>query len=371
MHKRLLICFLMVMLVAQGIFSGSSQAAGFYTDVRGHWAEQEIEELANLGIVKREGAQPFYPDRPITRGEALVMLNRAFESVYGPLARPERKKNIDHRYPLHGEVEQLLANVRAMYQIETRNASDFDPGDRMLYYLHVAESGQLMRKPQKENPDWWLPAHAFQRALTREEASMLLFHVLSPQKYRGIDIRPEDAKAYFNSFYEWKQPSNYRDTFSPYATAIREFGLFANPQEFYPYEVMTRAQYATVLTRLLEYYKRDAAAQFKGNNERLKNIATIYLRAASLAQENKDEARLATYFSDSALEKLSSFPFVPKHTEHQSISVRQDDGIDKNLIVTGTYRDNANGTYQIEYVFSADAKQVFGRKITNVNYKQR
>lgn len=369
MYQRILFCFLILLLVAQSAFSGSVQAAGFFTDTRGHWAEDEIDDLARLGILKGDGTHHFYPNRPITRGEAIVMLNRVFESVYGPLAKPERKPKIDYRYPLRGEIEQLLTNVRAMYQVETRFLSDYDPGDRMLYYLHVAESGQLMKKPQKENPDWWLASEAFQRALTREEASMILFHVLSPQKFRGINIRPQDAKSYFNSFYEWKQDSYYRDTYSPYATAIREFGLFANPREFGPYQVMTRAQYAVVLKRLHDYYQRDAAAQFRASNERQKNIAIVYLRAASLACEENDEARLSRYFSQEALNKMSSFAFIPKHTEHVSISAKQDES-NKNLVVTGTYRDNANGSYQIEYIFSPDVDSPFGQKITAIRYIQ-
>jgi hypothetical protein len=361
----------MVMLVAQGAFAGGAQALGYFTDTRGHWAEDQINHLASLGILKGDGTKPFYPDRPISRGEALATLNRVFEAVYGPLAMPERKANIDYRYPLRWEIEQLLTNMKAMYQIETRYRSDYDPGDRMLYYLFVAESGQHMRKQQKENPDWWLSSTAFQRAMTREEGSMILFHLLAPQKFRGINIAPEDAKSYFNSFYEWKQDSYYRDTFSPYASAIREFGLFADPKEFSPYQVMTRAQYAMVLSRLLDYYQRDAAAQFKASTERQKTIATVYLRAASFANEKKDESRLSAYYTSDALEKLSSFPFIPKHTEHVSLSVKQDDSMGKNLIVTGTYRDNANGTYEIKYFFSPDEESVFGRKITNVQYTEK
>ena len=372
--KRILFCFLMALFAAQSTFSGSVQAAESFSDTNGHWAENEIKELAELGILRGDGTKRFYPDYPISRGEAIAMLNRVFESVYGPIAKPERKLNIDYRYPLRWEIEQLLTNVRAMYQIETQYTSDYDPGDRMLYYLHVAESGQLMKKPQKENHDWWLHTEAFQRALTREEASMILFHLLSPQKFRGIDIKPGDAKSYFNSFYEWKQDSYYRDTFSPYATAIREFGLFSNPLEFQPYQVMTRAQYAVVLKRLLDYYKRDAAAQFKASIQRQKNVATVYLRAATLACEVKDEARMNAFFSGDALRKLESFPFVPKHFEHRNIAAKLDADNSKNLLVTGTYRDNANGTYQIEYIFSPDPEQPdnpFGYRITAVQYTQK
>ncbi|RNB77915.1 S-layer homology domain-containing protein [Brevibacillus panacihumi] len=370
--KRILFCFLMLLLVAQNALTGSASAQSPYMDIRGHWAQDDIEYLANLGILKGDGRQSFYPDKHISRGEAIALLNRVFESVYGPLAKPERKGNLDYRYNSRWEIEQLLANLRALYRIETGIVTDYDPGDRMLYYLYLAESGKLMRKPEKDNPEWWLSSTALQRPLTREEASMVLFHMMTPQKFRGINIKPEDAKSYFTSFYEWKQDSYYRDTYSPYATAISEYGLFGASDEFNPYEYMTRAQYAVVLTRLHSFYERDVVNQFTGpSNARHVKAAQAYLAAASLAYEKNDQARLSKFFDSSILKKWSDFPFKPKHTEHINLTARIDEGNKKKLIVVGQYKDNANGTYQIEYVFEADEYSPFGRRLVNVIYKQK
>lgn len=366
--KRILFCFLMVLLVAQGAFTGSASAQSSFNDTRGHWAQDDIEYLASLGIIKGNGSQ-FHPDKPISRGEAIAMLNRVFESVYGPIAKPERKNNLDYRYGPRWEIEQLLTNLRAMYRVETNGVSDYDPGDRMLYYLFLADSGKLMRKQEKDNPDWWLSATAMQRPLTREEASMVLFHMMAPQKFRGINIKPEDAKSYFTSFYEWKQDSYYRDTYSPYATGINEFGLFGKSDVFDPYAVMTRAQYAVVLTRLHNYYERDVVQSFTGlNNTRQVKAANVFLRAASLAYENNNQAAVSKYFEPSVLKKWSSFPFIPKHTEHVSFTAKLDESNNKNLLVLGQYKDNANGFYQIEYVFAADEYSPFGRKLINIIY---
>lgn len=103
MMKRFALCFLMALLLVQGIWTGGAHAAGVFDDTQGHWAEQQIEELANLGIVKRNSKHAFYPNNPITRGEALALLNRVFETAYGSLEQPQRKNNLDHRYLLRGK----------------------------------------------------------------------------------------------------------------------------------------------------------------------------------------------------------------------------------------------------------------------------
>lgn len=368
MIKRILFCILMALLVTQSGFAAGATAAGGFADTRGHWAQQEIDYLAKLGILKGNGKQPFYPDKPISRGEALAMLNRVFESVYGPVAKPARKNNLDYRYPLRWEIEQLLTNMRAMLQIETGLVGDYDPGDRMLYYLFLADSGQLIKEPEKENPDWWLSDYSLKKPLSREEASLLLFHVLAPQKFRVANIKPEDAGAYFTSYYSWKQDSYYHDTHSPYATAIREFNLFSSVRMFGPAETLTRAQYAIVLKRLHDFLQKDATIQFGHTGARQQKIATVYLRAASLAYEAKNKARLSAYFSPSVLKNLSKQPFVPKHAEHVGITVRVDDSDSRKLWVTGRYMDAANGAYQIEYLFEPDESSVFGREITAMVY---
>jgi hypothetical protein len=371
MEKRIAFCFLMALLIAQSIFAGSASAAGAFTDTRGHWAQKQIDELAGLGILKGNGKQPFYPDKPISRGEAIAMLNRVFESVYGPVAKPVRKNNLDYRYPLRWEIEQLLTNMRTMLQIETGIYGDYDPGDRMLYYLYIANSGLLIKKPEKENPDWWLSAASLQRPLSREEASMILFHMMTPQKFRTANIKPEDAKNYFTSYYEWKQESYYRDTFSPYATAIREFNLFSATSNFEPGKTMKRAEYAVVLKRLRDYFKHDATGQYNGTADRQQKMAKVYLSAASLAYETNNQAMLSKYFTSSALKSLSKMAQVPKHTDHTEITVREDESNSQNLWLIGQYKDSLNGTYQIEYRLELDPTSVYGRRITGAVYTQK
>ena len=48
-----------------------------FSDIEGHWAQQEIEEMASRMITNGCTVDSFIPDREMTRAEFLVMLTRA------------------------------------------------------------------------------------------------------------------------------------------------------------------------------------------------------------------------------------------------------------------------------------------------------
>lgn len=51
---------------------------GDYVDIAGHWAQAEIADLAGMNIVEGYGTYRFYPDRTITRSEAVTLIVKAF-----------------------------------------------------------------------------------------------------------------------------------------------------------------------------------------------------------------------------------------------------------------------------------------------------
>ena len=53
--------------------AGSQAEAGF-TDIKGHWAEQEISSMAERGYVSGVGDQLFAPDAPVTRAQFAAFL---------------------------------------------------------------------------------------------------------------------------------------------------------------------------------------------------------------------------------------------------------------------------------------------------------
>ena len=58
--------------------SGKAEENSGFTDISGHWAEKEIERAATLGWVSGYTDGSFHPDAPITRAEAMTLINRVF-----------------------------------------------------------------------------------------------------------------------------------------------------------------------------------------------------------------------------------------------------------------------------------------------------
>ncbi|NMA70892.1 MAG: S-layer homology domain-containing protein [Firmicutes bacterium] len=83
MHKTRLLAMLVVLavLAAAGLNLGTpaGQAQEQLADVEGHWAEDEILQLAEEAIVTGYPDGTFKADRPITRAEFATILTRAFE----------------------------------------------------------------------------------------------------------------------------------------------------------------------------------------------------------------------------------------------------------------------------------------------------
>lgn len=54
-----------------------------FTDTKGHYAEKEIRELCEMGIVNGKSHQEFNPDSSATRAEIAVMIRRAIRFITG------------------------------------------------------------------------------------------------------------------------------------------------------------------------------------------------------------------------------------------------------------------------------------------------
>ena len=62
--------------IAIRFFSGVYEGEDLFPDIKGHWAEDYINNAANKGLVKGYEDGPFGPDRYITRAEAVTLVNR-------------------------------------------------------------------------------------------------------------------------------------------------------------------------------------------------------------------------------------------------------------------------------------------------------
>ncbi|MDY5014838.1 MAG: S-layer homology domain-containing protein [Eubacteriales bacterium] len=65
--------------MAARFLSGDAAQGSAFADVQGHWAQREIGMAAAKGWVQGYEDGTFRPDRPITRAEAMTMINRVLE----------------------------------------------------------------------------------------------------------------------------------------------------------------------------------------------------------------------------------------------------------------------------------------------------
>lgn len=61
----------------------SEELVAGFRDVKSHWAESEIIDLSNRGIINGTGGNRFEPKRSITRAEAVVMIVKAYKPIPG------------------------------------------------------------------------------------------------------------------------------------------------------------------------------------------------------------------------------------------------------------------------------------------------
>lgn len=54
-----------------------------FTDIKGHYAESYIRDLADMGIVSGRTKDKFMPDEPITRGEVAVIARKTIKYITG------------------------------------------------------------------------------------------------------------------------------------------------------------------------------------------------------------------------------------------------------------------------------------------------
>ncbi|NQX63730.1 S-layer homology domain-containing protein [Paenibacillus qinlingensis] len=73
------LCLLIIILMYIPVGMLNASAATNITDIKGHWAEADIEEWLEQGVVTGYPDQTFQPERNVTRGEFVALVNRAFQ----------------------------------------------------------------------------------------------------------------------------------------------------------------------------------------------------------------------------------------------------------------------------------------------------
>jgi len=99
-----------------------------FSDIKGHWAQNEIQALNELGIVQGVTATNFNPNGELTRQQAALMLYRLLKAYGVDMVYSE--PNFDDANKLSGEVREAVGALQALKIFEGSNGN-FNPTDKL------------------------------------------------------------------------------------------------------------------------------------------------------------------------------------------------------------------------------------------------
>ena len=127
--------------IATRFFGGTYEGKDLFSDIQGHWAQDAINLAADRGIVNGYVDGTFRPDQPISRAEAIAMINRTLDR------RPHADHLLDDMIVWKDNMDE-----DAWYYLdiqEATNSHDFKPSK--------SEKGEAQYEIWTEllpNPDW-------------------------------------------------------------------------------------------------------------------------------------------------------------------------------------------------------------------------
>ena len=195
-----------------------------FTDMQGHWAQEDVEYLAGLGIVKgtnKEGSPAtFSPTRQMTACEALLFCSRAT----GVSAADKKQIAADRA----DQLKEILPESVYSWAAEEM-AVCLETGIISASELEaMCDSGALLK------------------SITRENLSMYLV--------RAMQLEPmaNNLTSYSMSFAD---TASISQVLRPYVYLLNTYGIVQGntANEFMPQGSLTRAEMATMLRRAIDF----------------------------------------------------------------------------------------------------------------------
>lgn len=215
-------------------------------DVVGHWSEQQIRRLYELGAVSGYEDGSFRPGELVSRGEFITMLSRLPLPAFAepaPVMDTVDVENPEGEIPEAGEEEEAVTEEQEPLPLPY---PDID--ETKYYYQPLLQcfraalvQPMLMRDPA---PQLFQP----EKALLRREAALLLEAVLADEAYNPpatptySDVPPETA-ALFRAV----------EHLTARGVIKGDLGLF-NPEH-----TVSRAEISAMLSRLLDALEQEQA----------------------------------------------------------------------------------------------------------------
>lgn len=218
--------------LADKVFAGENKRV--FADVSGHWAENDINALADTCIVNGRTQTEFDPESDVSRAEFIAMAMRAY-SINGLAYRPTgtAAAAAEKAAQADGENTEMQAPLADIYD-------DITAESWYRFYIQGAQDKDIipefMIDENKLSPD---------KAVTREEAAAIISLCA---KYAEAEYASTRMIPSFSDF----------DTVNEAAVEGVSFAVNAqimngmNEDEFAPEGKLTRAQAAAIINRAIE-----------------------------------------------------------------------------------------------------------------------
>lgn len=95
--------------------SSKKKRSSSFTDIENHWAEGELEHYIDLGVISADSLDKVNPDRAITRGEFVSIVNEGF-GLNLDMDNPD--KNIERKEAVDMLINELNADVLGLESID-------------------------------------------------------------------------------------------------------------------------------------------------------------------------------------------------------------------------------------------------------------
>ncbi|KUK52439.1 MAG: Ig domain protein group 2 domain protein [Desulfotomaculum sp. 46_296] len=198
---------------SSGMEPGSSNGPEItFGDIQGHWAQKDIEKLANLGVIKGRTTTSFEPEEKVTRAEFTALLIRALD--------------IEETKPVIGHFADVLPEDWYYGSVETATTAGLVNG--------VGEGKFAPRK-----------------TITREQMIVMIIRTLDYAARQVVLATGEDEQL-LTDFSDKGKVQSW--SFNSLAKAVK-IGLVSGvtPTTLEPAANTTRAQASVMIKRMMKY----------------------------------------------------------------------------------------------------------------------
>lgn len=232
MKKVICICFFIFVIMTNSVLANEEVSL---SDISGHWAEESILKMVDMGVISGYPDGTFKPDNNVTRAELAKILSISFDLV--------------DSYSLD-EFEDI--DETKWYYPYLQKSARYIPKYRLpVYYPSMA--------PYLSTEGKFLPDNDAVRMHVAEALVEIMLETENIDiEVPSVTVMWEDVNKTFKDGYELfvihnGQPASNAARMIKYTWLANELGIMQGYDDgyFYPYGYVTRAELMTIIDRML------------------------------------------------------------------------------------------------------------------------